>query len=84
MWTTRLWNNLLQSKSKDRKDKKLKSFGIGNTDPKQNNQNRLNEAREKIPVFPLEFVEKNRISVQIIQDKDMTLTELLQKMATTS
>jgi hypothetical protein len=39
---------------------------------------------KKIPVFPLEFVEKNRISVQIIQDKDMTLTELLQKMATTS
>jgi hypothetical protein len=47
MWTTRLWNNLLHSKSKDRKDKKFKSFGIGNTDPKQNSQNRLNEAREK-------------------------------------
>jgi hypothetical protein len=66
MGTTRLWNNLLHSKSKDRKAKKLKGFGIGNTKgPKQNSQNRLNQARENIPEFPLEFVDKNRISVQV-------------------
>ena len=95
MRTTRLWKNLLHSKSKDRKAQKLKSFGSGNTKrPKQNSQNRLNQAKEKIPVFPLEFVEKNSISVQVdnffltvalvIQDKDLTLTELPPKMATKS
>ena len=66
MRTTRLWKNLLHSKSKDRKAQKLKSFGSGNAKrPKQNSQNRLNQAKEKIPVFPLEFVEKNSISVQV-------------------
>jgi hypothetical protein len=51
MGTKRLWNNLLHSKSKDRNAKKFKSFGSRNTKgPKQNNQNRLDQAREKIPV----------------------------------
>ena len=80
MRTMRLWNNLLHSKSKDRKTKKLKSFGSGNTKgPKQNSQNRLNQAKKKYLCFRW-----NSWRTQVIQDKDMTITELLQKMATKS
>jgi hypothetical protein len=80
MRTMRLWNNLLHSKSKDRKTKKFKSFGSGNTKgPKQNSQNRLNQEKKKYLCFRW-----NSWRTQVIQDKDMTITELLQKMATKS
>jgi hypothetical protein len=52
MRTTRLWNNLLHSKSKDRKTKKLNSFGIENTKGlKQDSQKSVKSSEGKNTCF---------------------------------